>query len=569
MKILNKLNLPEDVKNLSLDQLEDVAEDLREVITEYTLKNGGHLASNLGVVDISCALSYVFDFPHDKIIFDVGHQCYAYKILTGRLDKFKKLRQKDGLSGFPKRSESDYDIANSGHASTALSVACGMARGGAEGEVICLIGDGAMTGGLFYEALNDVLTLNKKVIVIINDNDMSISGNVGFVNKYLRFVRRYGEDIPFVDADILTNIDGHNIPDLVGKLKYAKHSKRTVVLHIVTKKGKGYKQAEDNPSAYHSISAKSKSDSLPSYGQVFGKKIVSLAKNNPKMFAVTAAMTDGTGLKEFAEKFPERFVDVGIAEEHAVTMSAGLALSGNIPYVAIYSTFLQRAYDNILHDISLNDLPCVFCIDRAGFVGGDGETHQGLYDVAYLGTMPNMSIFMPKDGKELEEALTYSQYTDKPFAIRYPKSAIHGEYSVHTPLESGKWEYILKNDSDIVLVSNGETLFNALKASNILLDKGIVVDVVNARFIKPIDEQTADEIKDKKIFVFEEYIEDNSVYMQLLEYYNKRSLATTIFGKNVPNRPYAVASREELLKEAGLDADSMVRFVVESIDLLA
>lgn len=563
MKILDTLKLPEDIKKLSLDELKDLSSDLREVITEYTLKNGGHLASNLGVVDISCALSYVFDFPFDKIIFDVGHQCYAYKILTGRLDKFEHLRQKGGLNGFPKREESKFDFANSGHASTALSIACGMARGGEKGEVICLVGDGAMTGGLFYEALNDVLTLNKKVIVIINDNDMSISGNVGFVNKYLHFVRMYGEDIPFVDVDILTNIDGHNLPDLVGKFKYAKNSDKTVVLHVVTKKGKGYLDAESNPSKYHSISGET-SHSL-SYGQIFGKKIASLAQKNDKIFAITAAMTDGTGLGEFAQKFPERFVDVGIAEEHAVTMSSGLSLSGNLPYIAIYSTFLQRAYDNILHDISLNNLPSVFCIDRAGFVGGDGETHQGLYDVAYLGSMPNMSIFMPKDGKELEDVLEYSQSVKAPFAIRYPKSSVKGNYEVHTPIEYGKWEYICNNDNDIVIISNGETLNNAVNALGILKEKGIEADIINARFIKPIDINLADNIKNKTIFVFEEYIEDNSVYMQLLEYYNKQGCQVRLFGKNIKNMPYAVASRDELIAAAGLDENGIADFIADKI----
>lgn len=563
MKILDTLKLPEDIKKLSLDELKDLSSDLREVITEYTLKNGGHLASNLGVVDISCALSYVFDFPFDKIIFDVGHQCYAYKILTGRLDKFEHLRQKGGLNGFPKREESKFDFANSGHASTALSIACGMARGGEKGEVICLVGDGAMTGGLFYEALNDVLTLNKKVIVIINDNDMSISGNVGFVNKYLHFVRMYGEDIPFVDVDILTNIDGHNLPDLVGKFKYAKNSDKTVVLHVVTKKGKGYLDAESNPSKYHSISGET-SHSL-SYGQIFGKKIASLAQKNDKIFAITAAMTDGTGLGEFAQKFPERFVDVGIAEEHAVTMSSGLSLSGNLPYIAIYSTFLQRAYDNILHDISLNNLPSVFCIDRAGFVGGDGETHQGLYDVAYLGSMPNMSIFMPKDGKELEDVLEYSQSVKAPFAIRYPKSSVKGNYEVHTPIEYGKWEYICNNDNDILIISNGETLNNAVNALGILKEKGIEADIINARFIKPIDINLADNIKNKTIFVFEEYIEDNSVYMQLLEYYNKQGCQVKLFGKNIKNMPYAVASRDELIAAAGLDENGIANFIADKI----
>ncbi len=564
MKILNRLNLPDDIKSLELKDLEDLSQDLREVITEYSLKNGGHLASNLGVVDISCALSYVFDFSTDKLIFDVGHQCYAYKILTGRLKDFEHLRQKGGLNGFPKREESKFDFANSGHASTALSIACGMARGGENGEVICLIGDGAMTGGLFYEALNDVLTLNKKVIIIINDNDMSISNNVGFVNKYLHFVRQYGEDIPFLDIDILTNIDGHNIPDLVGKLKYAKNSSKTVVLHIVTKKGKGYKEAEVNPSKYHSVSVGTGSGD--SYGHIFGKKIVEMAKTNKDIFAITAAMTDGTGLGLFSETFKDRFVDVGIAEEHAVTMSSGLSLTGKLPYIAIYSTFLQRAYDNILHDISLNNLPSVFCIDRAGFVGGDGETHQGLYDVSYLGTMPNMSIFMPKDGEELESVMDWSQNVKMPFAIRYPKSQISAKYNVHKPIEFGKWEYIKNNNSDIILISNGELLNNVVSASEILQDKSISTDIINARFIKPIDYDLIKTFKNKTIFVFEEYIEANSVYSQMLEYFNTNNIEVKLFGRNVPNKPYAVASREELIASVGLDKDSIVDFVEKNLD---
>ncbi len=317
MQILDKIKLPEDIKNLSLKELELLANDLRNVITKYTLANGGHLASNLGVVDLTCALNYVFDFPKDKLIFDVGHQCYAYKILTGRLKEFNTLRQKDGINGFPKREESQYDTVNSGHASTALSIACGMARGDIDGNIICLIGDGAMTGGLFFEALNDVLTLNKKVIFIINDNNMSISGNVGFINEYLKIVRKYGNEFTFLDIEMLNNIDGHNISDLIGKLKYAKNSKKTLVLHVVTKKGKGFTDAELNPSKYHSVG---KVNAKPTYCQVFGKVMANLADKNQDIFAITAAMTDGTGLSEFAQKYPQRLIDVGIAEGHAVTI---------------------------------------------------------------------------------------------------------------------------------------------------------------------------------------------------------------------------------------------------------
>ena len=559
MQILDKIKLPEDIKKLSLEELDFLANDLRNVITKYTLANGGHLASNLGVVDLTCALNYVFDFPKDKLIFDVGHQCYAYKILTGRLNEFNTLRQKDGLNGFPKREESEYDTVNSGHASTALSIACGMARGEVDGNIICLIGDGAMTGGLFFEALNDVLTLNKKVIFIINDNNMSISGNVGFINEYLKIVRKYGNEFSFLDIEMLNNIDGHNISDLIGKLKYAKNSQKTLVLHVVTQKGKGFEDAELNPSKYHSVG---KENSKPTYCQVFGNTMTNLADKNKNIIAVTAAMTDGTGLTEFAQKYPQRLVDVGIAEGHAVTMSAGLALAGKKPYVAIYSTFLQRAYDNILHDVCLNKLPVVFCIDRAGFVGGDGETHQGLYDIAYLGATPNTSIFTPKDGEELKNILTWAQEFDAPLAIRYPKSEISQDYQVHTPIKYGKWEKIVSSDSKVVLISNGETLSSVCESAEILNAQGIDVDVVNARFIRPYDEEMLDSLRGKKLFFFEEYIAQNSLYAQALEKFNKeQDKNTQVYGVNIPNTSYAVATRKELLKEVGLDSDSIVDFV--------
>lgn len=562
MQILDKIKLPDDIKKLSLNELDFLASDLRNVITKYTLANGGHLASNLGVVDLTCALTYVFDFPKDKLIFDVGHQCYAYKILTGRYKEFSKLRKRDGLNGFPKREESPFDCVNSGHASTALSIACGMARGEVDGEIICLIGDGAMTGGLFFEALNDILTLGKKVIFIVNDNNKSISDNVGFINKYLKFVRKYGNEIGFSDIETLNNIDGHNVSELVGKLRYAKHCNKAVILHVVTQKGRGYAPAETDPSKYHSVGKESAKDT---YCKIFGETMSQIAKDNKDVFAVTAAMTDGTGLSDFSEKYPDRFVDVGIAEGHAVTMSAGLALSGRKPYVAIYSTFLQRAYDNILHDVCLNKLPVVFCIDRAGFVGGDGETHQGIYDVAYLGATPEMAIFTPKDGEELRNFLIWAQSYDLPLAVRYPKSEISAKYSAHTQIQIGKWEKLTDNASDIVIISNGEELANALAASEILAEQGIVADVVNARFIAPYDRETLDSLRGKKLFFFEEYVAENSLYSRILAEYFSDDKNTEIYGVNIPNRAYAVATREELLRSVGLDACSIAEYVKSKI----
>ncbi len=564
MQILDKLQLPGDIKGLSIEELEVLANDLRDVITEYTLTNGGHLASNLGVVDLSCALTYVFDFPKDKLIFDVGHQCYAYKILTGRLKEFATLRQKGGLNGFPKREESQYDTINSGHASTSLSIACGMARGYDEGDIVCLIGDGAMTGGLFFEALNDALTLDKKIIFIINDNNKSISDNVGFINEYLKMIRKYGEEFSFLDLEMLNNIDGHNMADLIGKLRYAKNSKKTLILHVVTQKGKGFEQAEINPSKYHSVG---KESAKPTYCQVFGDTMVGIAQQNKDIYAVTAAMIEGTGYGKFAQNYPDRLVDVGIAEGHAVTMSAGLALSGKKPYVAIYSTFLQRAYDNVLHDVCLNKLPVVFCIDRAGFVGGDGETHQGIYDVAYLGATSDMSIFAPKDGKELADALIWVQDFDRPFAIRYPKCEIAKEYDFHTDIEYGKWEKLIDNNSDIVLISNGDVLSNVMTATDILKNKGISVDVINGRFIAPCDVEMIETLRGKTLIFFEEYVEQNSIYSRVLAYLNKKGdVETKIYGVNIPNAAYAVASRGELLRSVGLDSQSIASYVESKIN---
>ncbi len=564
MQILDKIKLPDDIKKLSVEELDYLANDLRNLITQRTLTNGGHLASNLGVVDLTCALTYVFDFPKDKLIFDVGHQCYAYKILTGRLSDFDTLRQKDGLNGFPKREESPYDTVNSGHASTALSIACGMARGDVDGEIICLIGDGAMTGGLFFEALNDVLTLNKKVIFVINDNQMSISGNVGFINEYLKIVRKYGNELSFLDIEMLNNVDGHNISDLIGKLKYAKNSSKTIILHIVTQKGKGFEAAELQPSKFHSVGKESEKET---YCQVFGKTMLQLAENSDDIYAVTAAMIGGTGLDAFSKKYPDKLIDVGIAEGHAVTMSAGLALAGKKPYVAIYSTFLQRAYDNVLHDVCLNNLPVVFCIDRAGFVGGDGETHQGLYDVAYLGATPNMAIFAPKDAEDLQSILTWAQNYNSPIAIRYPKSEISASYDIHTQIQLGKWEKIIDSDSDIYLISNGEILSETVKACAKLKNVGIRASVINSRFINPFDKEFLDGMTGKKLFFFEEYVEQNSLYSKTLSYLNEKQIKADVYGVNIPNKTYSVASRKELLRETGLDLDSIVEFVKTKLNI--
>ncbi len=541
MKYLQQIESPKDLKRIPRSELPELAKEIRKVIIETVSRTGGHLAPNLGVVELTIALHYVFDLPKDKIIWDVGHQAYAHKLLTGRRDRFHTLRQHGGLSGFSRMSESNYDAFSTGHASTSISAGLGMACGkylkNDKAKVIAVIGDGSMTGGLAYEGLNQAGDLRKDLIVILNDNEMSISPNVGVLSSFLsrklsakhfvhlreeakdffRSLPKFGDDVynlakrteesfkAFITPGMLFEafnfnylgpIKGHRLDHLIDTLENVKGMHRGILLHVTTKKGKGYEPAEKYPSYFHGVGSfeiqtgngiqpKGKP---PSYTEVFGKKLTEMASKNDKIVAVTAAMPEGTGLAGFSKAFPERFFDVGIAEQHAVTFAAGLATEGFRPVIAIYSTFLQRAYDQIIHDVCLENHPVVFALDRCGIVGEDGSTHHGLFDLSYLGSLPNMVIMAPKDENELQHMLKTSLEHQGPIAVRYPRGSGIGvplETDAHT-LPLGKAE-ILTKGSDVVIFAIGATVMEAVEAHNKLKQKGISATVVNSRFIKPLD----------------------------------------------------------------------------------
>ena len=547
--MLEEINSPQDLKKLTLQQKKKLAEEIRNYIIEIVSKNGGHLASNLGVVELTIALHTVFNVPEDKIIWDVGHQCYVHKILTGRREKFKNLRKPNGLAGFPKSNESPADSFNTGHSSTSISAALGMARArdlqGKNNAVIAVIGDGALTGGMALEALNDAGYSKCKMTVILNDNEMSISPNVGGLNKFLgklrtkklytttnNLLKKQISSVPVIGKPMVVGIqrikraikqlvihkmffedigftylgpvDGHNIEELESILKTSKQVNGPVLIHVLTKKGKGYKFAEKNPDKFHAISpfnienGKLKTPKEKDYSKVFGEKIVELAKENSKIVAVTASMKNGTGLADFAQEFPYRFFDVGIAEQHAVTMAAGMAKEGMIPFVPIYSSFYQRAYDQVIHDVAMQNLPVIMCVDRAGIVGADGETHQGTLDMAFFRLVPNLTIMAPKDFKEFEDMLEFAVGLNKPVVIRYPRGGEDAEvkFKIHAKIELGKAEVLheVKNlenpNKEVTIIAIGKTVAEAVKlADRMQKEEGITPEIINARFLKPFDSE--------------------------------------------------------------------------------
>lgn len=541
---LNKIDSPDDLKKLSEDELIVLCEEIRNFLIDSVSKTGGHLASSLGVVELSVALHYVLETPKDKIIWDVGHQAYAHKIITGRRERFNTLRQYGGISGFLKRSESEYDSYGAGHASTALSAAFGIAVGRdkqkEDHRVVAVFGDGALTGGLCYEAINNIGSSGvTKFIAILNDNKMSISENVGAINKYLnnfaqttlynRFRRRVreglerfpkiGKQMSFLARrieegargiltsgalfealgfDYIGPLDGHNLKELIKALNNLKDCDHPVLLHITTIKGKGYAPAEAEPEGYHGVKPFCPDEGLVETGpklflfqDVFGKELARLGKMDERVVGITAAMPSGTGITPFFDKFPDRSFDVGIAEEHSVIFAAGLAVKNIKPFVAIYSTFLQRAYDQIIHDVALQNLPVVFCIDRAGIVGEDGSTHQGSFDLSYLLHIPNIVVSSPKDGNELKDLMfTALKYDKGPFAIRYPKSVAepYDEDKEPTGLKLGSWE-VMSEGKEVAILAVGPLVKTALESAKILENNGVFPEVVNARFLKPLDEE--------------------------------------------------------------------------------
>ena len=557
--ILEKINKNEDLKKISNKEKKILAKEIRDYIIEIVSKNGGHLASNLGVVELTLALESVFDPNKDKIIWDVGHQSYTHKILNGRKESLKTLRQLNGISGFPKISESKTDCFNTGHSSTSISAAMGMAKARdiskKDYNVIAVIGDGALTGGMALEALNHVGCDQTKMIIILNDNEMSISRNISGMNKLLTNLRsrknyrksnQIGKEItykiPLVGKNLvniigktknvikqvmipgmyfeeiglkyLGPVDGHDIESLEDILKKAKNFDEPVIIHVKTKKGKGYRPAEENPSKFHGVGSfnietgelltKSKNN----YSKIFGKKIVELAKRNKKIVAITAAMRDGVGLGEFAEKFPNRFFDVGIAEQHALTFAAGLAKEGMIPFISIYSSFYQRAYDQVIHDICTQKLPVIMCVDRAGIVGNDGETHQGIYDMSFFKLIPNITIMSPKNFKELEDMMEYAIELKSPVVIRYPRGGEIYPKETNNSIELGRAE-VLKKGTDITIIGIGKTVNRAFEVEEELRKNNISVELINARFLKPLDKRTIKKslLKTKKVVV----IEDNTI----------------------------------------------------------
>ena len=558
--MLKKINGVEDVKKLDLKQKKQLANEIRKYILQTISENGGHLASNLGVVELTIALHSIYNVPEDKIIWDVGHQIYTHKILTGRKEELKKIRTKEGIAGFPKTCESEMDCFNTGHSSTSISVALGMARARdirkEKNNVIAVIGDGALTGGMALEALNDAGSSKSKITVILNDNEMSISKNVGGINmllsklrakklysrtniklkkliskipkvgaflvksvqrikrgiKQLIIPKMYFEDIGFT---YLGPVDGHDIEKLESILKLSKQIENPVLIHVLTKKGKGYKIAEENPDKFHAIGAfdvetgKTKKQKAKDYSEIFGDKLVKLAEKNNKIVAITAAMKDGTGLRKFSQRFSTRFFDVGIAEQHALGLAAGMAKSGMIPVVPIYSSFYQRAYDQVIHDICMQNLHVIMCVDRAGLVGADGETHHGVFDMSFFKLIPNLTILSPKDFKELEKMLKFAVDLKKPVVIRYPRGGeAKEEFKKHEEIELGKAE-ILQEGKDITIIGIGKTVASAVELAKELKDRKINAEVINSRFLKPFDKETIKKSisKTKKVIT----LEDNTI----------------------------------------------------------
>jgi len=546
LDLLDKINSPQDLKKIDRSQLPRLADEIRSTIVEVVSQTGGHLASSLGAVELAIAIHYVFDTPADKVIWDVGHQAYAHKLLTGRRDVFSTLRQHGGISGFTKRNESAYDAFTTGHSSTSISaglgIACAKKLKAEKSKVIAVIGDGSMTAGLAYEAMNQAgdTHKDKDLIVILNDNDMSISKNVGAISsllsrtfsagklqtwrkefgEFLKSLPKIGNNVyqlakrseesfkAFVTPGMLFEafnfdyfgpIDGHNLSHLIYILNNIKQLEEPVLLHVTTTKGKGYRQAEKNPTYFHGVGCfdidtgtcrPRAPGSAPSYTEVFGKTMVELGRNDPRIIAVTAAMPEGTGLTEFAAKFPERFFDVGIAEQHGVTFAAGMATEGFRPVVAIYSTFLQRAYDQIIHDVCIENLPVVFAVDRGGLVGEDGPTHHGQFDLSYLRALPNMVVMAPRDENELRRMLLTAVLYDGPIALRYPRGKAEGVTPDEEirPLEIGKGQVMTHGD-DLVIFAVGRMVSEALEAARLLRKDGLGATVVDCRFVKPLDRE--------------------------------------------------------------------------------
>ena len=609
--VLDKIQRPNDVKELKEQELPVLADEIRQFIIDKVSDNGGHLASNLGVVELTIALHRCLNFPQDKLIWDVGHQSYTHKILTGRKNGFDSLRKYHGMSGFPKRDESNCDAFDTGHSSTSLSAGLGMVCARElkkeKYKVVSVIGDGSLTGGLAFEALNNAASLKSNYIMILNDNHMSISENVGGLSHYLAGVRTakgytnfkknvkaslskmnaIGEELErnirraksmlkqvfipgmfFEDMGItyLGPIDGHNIEALTEVIEDAKQVEGAVLIHVITEKGKGYEPAQLHPESYHGVGPFIKKNGMAkkpkeeaTYTDIFAKTICELAQTHEKLITSTAAMMDGCGLKGFAKRFPDRFFDVGIAEEHAVTFACGLAAGGFHPFFAVYSSFLQRGYDQILHDMCMQNLPVTLMLDRAGLVGNDGETHQGVFDLSYLTMIPNMTVFAPKNRYEFQDAIAFAADFEAPMAIRYPKTdAVRVLKEYREPIKLGKSEWI-RRGSRVALLAIGTMVETAMEVEELLAKDGIDATVVNLRFAKPLDYEMLDEVLDyhSLIVTMEENVLSGGVGEHICRYVELHSTGVRVIACGIPDKFIHQGSIKELLEETGLDAQSI------------
>jgi 1-deoxy-D-xylulose-5-phosphate synthase len=617
--LLETINSPSDLKKIKPEQLSELAAEIRKFLLETVSATGGHLGSNLGTVELSIALHYCFDSPSDKIIWDVGHQAYTHKILTGRRDRFHTQRQYKGISGFPKRCESEHDAFGVGHSSTSISAGLGMAAAagldGKRNHAIAVIGDGSLTGGMAFEALNQAGHLKKNLIVILNDNEMSISKNVGAFSAFIsrKMTGRYYRDlkkemqvvlknIPAFGTDILQfarraenslkgfltpgslfealgfdylgPLDGHDLPQLIDVFNNINQLDGPLLVHVMTTKGKGYGPAEETPAKYHGVGvfdvATGKGAAKPavkSYTDVFGETMVQLAEEDPKIIAITAAMPDGTGLNPFLQRFPDRFFDVGIAEQHAVTFAAGLAADGFRPVAAIYSTFVQRAYDQVFHDVCLQKLPVTIAMDRAGLVGDDGPTHHGAFDLSYLRHLPGITVMAPKDENELRHMLKTAVYSGLPISLRYPRGAGYGVQLDHELkcLEIGKGEQLLDGD-DLTIVAIGATVYPALQAAIALKEKGIAAGVVNARFVKPLDAELILEAarRSGRIVTVEENALQGGFGSAVLELlYDNDQQHVKVRRLGIPDHYIEQGSQAQLRKDVGIDAEGITAAALE------
>ena len=618
MSFLENINSPADLKGLSRSELPILAAEIRKVIIDVVSKNGGHLAPSLGTVELAIAIHFVFNAPADKIIWDVGHQSYAHKLLTGRRERFHTLRQFEGICGFTRMSESPYDAFSTGHSSTSISaglgIACAKRLKNDKSKVVAVIGDGSMTAGLAYEGLNQAGDTNKNIIVILNDNDMSIARNVGALSSFLSrtFSAKYLQDfkkelgdflksLPKIGDDIYQfakrskesfktfitpgmlfeafnfeyfgPINGHNMNHLIDILNNIKCLNEPVLLHVTTKKGKGYPPAEKNPVYFHGVEcfnadtgeSINKEHSIPTYTRVFGETLLKMAKSDDRIIAVTAAMPEGTGLAKFAEAYPDRFFDVGIAEQHAVTFAAGLATEGFKPVVAIYSTFLQRAYDQILHDVCIEALPVVFAVDRGGIVGEDGATHNGAFDFSYLRSLPNMVVMAPKDENELCRMLTTSLAHNGPIAVRYPRGTGEGVKMENqdVPIPIGKGE-VLKKGDDVLILAIGRSVIEALTAHSTLTEQGISATVVNCRFVKPLDADLIGALAKEipRIVTVEENVRQGGFGSAVLECLSDKGITGFLLECiGIPDTFVEHGPQKVLRSKYGIDALAIVRAV--------